>query len=68
MSAKPSAEKNRPLSGNSRNINKIEFIENMYGGILANKRMSERNCFKISGNGDEFHLCKTGYTKIFKEK
>lgn len=69
VSAKPSAEKNRPLSGSSaRNMNKIEFIENLYGGILSNKRMSDRNCFKIGSNGEEHHVCRTGYSKICKEK
>lgn len=43
-SAKVSHERGRPSSGNSqKNTNKIEFIENMYGGVFTTKRHSKKN-------------------------
>ncbi len=43
-SAKVSHERGRPSSGNShKNTNKIEFIENMYGGVFTTKRHSSKH-------------------------
>lgn len=68
-SARPSNDKVRPLSGNAgKPNNKIEFIENLYGGLMTSKRGSNKNMPSKCGInfGEENEIGKLGYSKIFK--
>lgn len=59
-SAKPSHERKRPSSGHStKNVNKVEFIQNLYGGLLGTKRNFKPHP-RVSFNfGEESHAVNT---------
>jgi hypothetical protein len=69
-SAKVSHERGRPSSGNSqKNTNKIEFIENMYGGVFTTKRHSSKNVpSKLGFMPDEPEGSKVTQSRTHKQR
>ena len=59
-SAKPSFDRKRPGSGHSvKNINKIDFMENLYGGVINSRKQSRVHSKLGNDYGEDSHLCNT---------
>ena len=68
-SAKASNDRVRPSSGNSqKNSNKIDFIENLYGGVFTTKRYSNKVPSKVGFLGEDNDGFKPTQSRTHKQK